>query len=87
MSLERLWAGWRSEYVGAASTNEEADGDCVLCRILASKEPRDQTYLLWREGFRDLNMGYASALGILLFIGIFAVSLVQRRFLDVRPDY
>jgi len=45
------------------------------------------TYLLWRQGFRDLNMGYASALGVILFVVIFAVSLVQRRFLDVRPDY
>jgi multiple sugar transport system permease protein len=45
------------------------------------------TYLLWKEGFRDLNMGYASALGVILFIVIFGVSLVQRRFLDVRPDY
>lgn len=45
------------------------------------------TYLLWREGFRDLNMGYASALGVILFAVIFAVGLVQRRFLDVRPDY
>ncbi len=45
------------------------------------------TYLLWRQGFRDLNMGYASALGVILFVVIFAVSLVQRRFLDVKPDY
>ena len=45
------------------------------------------TYLIWKEGFRDLNMGYASALGVILFVGIFVVSLVQRRFLDVRPDY
>ena len=45
------------------------------------------TYLLWKEGFRDLNMGYASALGVILFAGIFVISLVQRRFLDVRPDY
>jgi multiple sugar transport system permease protein len=45
------------------------------------------TYLLWREGFRDLNMGYASALGVILFAVIFVVGLVQRRFLDVRPDY
>ena len=60
-------------------------------KIATNGGPNDSTttvtYLLWREGFRDLNMGYASALGILLFIGIFAVSLVQRRFLDVRPDY
>ena len=45
------------------------------------------TYLLWRQGFRDLNMGYASALGVILFVVIFAVSLVQRKFLDVSPDY
>ena len=45
------------------------------------------TYLIWKQGFRDLNMGYASALGVILFVGIFAISLVQRRFLDVRPDY
>jgi ATP adenylyltransferase len=49
VTLERLWAGWRSEYVGAASTNEEADSDCVLCRILASNEPPDRTYMLWRD--------------------------------------
>jgi multiple sugar transport system permease protein len=45
------------------------------------------TYLLWREGFRDLNMGYASALGVILFAVIFTVTLVQRKYLDVRPDY
>ena len=45
------------------------------------------TYLLWREGFRDLNMGYASALGVILFAVIFVISLVQRRILDQRPDY
>jgi ATP adenylyltransferase len=49
VTLERLWAGWRSEYVGAASADGGADGDCVLCRILASEEPREQTYLLWRD--------------------------------------
>ncbi len=45
------------------------------------------TYLIWRQGFRDLNMGYASALGVILFAGIFVISLIQRRVLDVRPDY
>ncbi len=32
MSLERLWAGWRSEYVSGA--NDDDDG-CVLCRVVA----------------------------------------------------
>ena len=49
MTLERLWAGWRSEYVGSASAGGDADGDCVFCRILASDEPRERTYLLWRD--------------------------------------
>jgi ATP adenylyltransferase len=47
VTLERLWAGWRSAYVQTAA----ADGgdDCVLCRILASDEPPEQTYVLWRD--------------------------------------
>jgi ABC-type sugar transport system permease subunit len=32
-------------------------------------------------------MGYASALGVILFAVIFVISLVQRRILDQRPDY
>jgi diadenosine tetraphosphate (Ap4A) HIT family hydrolase len=50
VTLERLWAGWRSEYVGAAAAGGDDGDDCVLCRILASDEPPDQTYLLWRDG-------------------------------------
>ena len=30
MSLERLWAGWRSDYVASAAEDE----GCVLCRVL-----------------------------------------------------
>jgi len=60
-------------------------------KIATNGGPNDSTitvtYLLWREGFRDLNMGYASALGVILFVVIFIVTLIQRRYLDVRPDY
>ena len=45
MTLERLWAGWRTEYV--SNVDDEDDG-CVFCRILASDEPAEQTYVLWR---------------------------------------
>jgi ATP adenylyltransferase len=45
VTLERLWAGWRSEYVGSA----DADDGCVLCRILASDEPPDRTFVLYRD--------------------------------------
>ena len=48
MTLERLWAGWRSDYVGSAAVGE-ADGGCVFCRILASEDPPEQKYLLWRD--------------------------------------
>lgn len=46
-SLERLWAGWRGEYVGSATAQDPAD-QCVFCSILASGEPDEATYILWR---------------------------------------
>jgi len=46
--LERLWAGWRGEYVATADDATQ-DGDaCVFCRILASGLPDGETYVLWR---------------------------------------
>jgi len=50
VSLERLWAGWRSEYVARAAGDGGADDGeaCVFCRILASGEPDESTYVLWR---------------------------------------
>ena len=48
MSLDRLWAGWRSTYI--ESTVEPAPGapDCVFCAILSSGKPDDETHVLWR---------------------------------------
>jgi ATP adenylyltransferase len=45
LSLERLWAGWRSDYVERAA----ADQGCVFCRILASDEPGETTYIVRRD--------------------------------------
>lgn len=40
MSLERLWAGWRSAYVSSVAPSEvEADG-CVICRLVAAADDR-----------------------------------------------
>lgn len=39
MSLERLWAGWRADYVSSAG---EDDG-CVLCRVL-----EEESHVVWR---------------------------------------
>ncbi len=41
MSLERLWAGWRSEYV---SSVDEQPG-CILCRVL-----EDGSQVVWTDG-------------------------------------
>ncbi len=45
--LDRLWAGWRSEYVESAGVDDDAAG-CVLCRILTSDLPDEETYVVWR---------------------------------------
>jgi len=46
VTLERLWAGWRSPYLDEALS--EPDDGCVFCRILASDEPAEKTYVVWR---------------------------------------
>jgi ATP adenylyltransferase len=56
--LERLWAGWRSAYVGAAGGGvPEGDGS-LFTRLLASGLPDDETYIVWRGGtvFAILNL-------------------------------
>ena len=59
MSLERLWAGWRSAYVvGAAddphdlgpeapATSTDDPDSCVFCRIAASGPPSPANGVLW----------------------------------------
>lgn len=34
MTLERLWAGWRSTYIDEVATRRPAEGDCLFCRLL-----------------------------------------------------
>lgn len=46
MSLDRLWAGWRAEYVGAAGEEAVPDGEgCVLCRVVNEPDA-----VVWRGG-------------------------------------
>ncbi len=45
MTLERLWAGWRADYVSGAGPADQ-DGDeqgCVLCRVMD-----DGSNVVWR---------------------------------------
>ena len=54
MSLEHLWAGWRREYIVAATERERAGvpaddpADCVFCRLAASGEPSEDNLVVWR---------------------------------------
>ena len=45
MTLDRLWAGWRAEYVGGAGAEVPTDDDdgCVLCRVV-----REPGAVVWR---------------------------------------
>lgn len=46
MTLDLLWAGWRSEYVGgiASGSSEPQDG-CVLCRIVGAPDDAEALVL------------------------------------------
>jgi ATP adenylyltransferase len=39
MPLERLWAGWRSDYVSDPDTGREDKG-CVMCNLVAATDDR-----------------------------------------------
>jgi ATP adenylyltransferase len=47
-SLERLWAGWRSEYIERV-TGSDSNGDCVFCGIVSSRLPDEETHVVWRH--------------------------------------
>lgn len=46
MTLERLWAGWRSEYVAGVGPPDSSD--CVLCGVLAAGEPAADNGIVYR---------------------------------------
>jgi ATP adenylyltransferase len=50
--LDRLWAGWRSEFIASsveADANDQRSRRCVFCDILASGLPDDETHIVWRH--------------------------------------
>jgi diadenosine tetraphosphate (Ap4A) HIT family hydrolase len=57
VSLERLWAGWRSAYVEEAAAIPESDTTSPFRAILASGQPDTETHIVWRgtECFAILN--------------------------------
>jgi diadenosine tetraphosphate (Ap4A) HIT family hydrolase len=86
VSLERLWAGWRTEYVSSAAEDSEgADGTdpCVFCRILGSGEPDERTYVLWRgERCAALLNAYPYTTGHLMVMPLRHVGEIE----DLEPD-
>jgi len=49
--LERLWAGWRLPYIDESDADRRGSDKegCIFCRILASEEAPDRTYVVWRD--------------------------------------
>ncbi|MCD6052607.1 MAG: binding-protein-dependent transport system inner rane component, partial [Verrucomicrobia bacterium] len=58
--------------------------------IMTGGGPLDRTrvflFYLWQKGFQSLQMGYASALAVLLFVIVLALTLVQWRFYGRRVE-
>jgi multiple sugar transport system permease protein len=56
--------------------------------IMTGGGPLDRTrvylFYLWQTGFQNLEMGYASALAVLLFVIVLCLTLVQWRFFNRR---
>jgi diadenosine tetraphosphate (Ap4A) HIT family hydrolase len=46
MALERLWAGWRAQFVAGPAAGP---AECVFCAILSSGLPDEETHVVWRH--------------------------------------
>jgi len=53
MTLDRLWAGWRTTYLNAVTTDDtslrpDAEGRSLFERLFAAEEPDERTHIVWR---------------------------------------
>lgn len=51
MTLDHLWAGWRSEYIAraAAGATDRPEGrECVMCRLVAAPLDDPDAHVVWR---------------------------------------
>jgi ATP adenylyltransferase len=53
MSIERLWAGWRTNYVSDAATGSD-DTPCVMCNIIAATD--DEAALVLERGTQTITI-------------------------------
>jgi ATP adenylyltransferase len=77
VSLENLWAGWRSDYIIEATARERADGfshdaaSCVFCRLAESGAPSPDNLVVWRGELAFVVMNaYPYASGHLLVMPV-----------------
>jgi ATP adenylyltransferase len=75
VSLQNLWAGWRSEYIAEATARERSgemaeDGSsCVFCLLAASGDPSEDNLVVWRgEGAFVVMNAYPYASGHVLVL-------------------
>lgn len=67
MTLDRLWAGWRTKYVSSAGETGPGDDGCVFCRILGSGLDDAETKVVWRgDGVVALLNAYPYTSGHLM---------------------
>jgi len=86
VTLDRLWAGWRQEYITRAADedpNDRSEEGCVFCRILASDGPAEETYVVWRDDrVAAILNAYPYTSGHLLVMPVRHVAEVE----DLDPD-
>jgi ATP adenylyltransferase len=56
MSLERLWAGWRSSYVDGVANVEPSDDGCVFCALAGDDDDHAQVVGRNPLAFAALNI-------------------------------
>ncbi|WP_250573207.1 carbohydrate ABC transporter permease [Nonomuraea sediminis] len=67
------------ETIGAFQT---FDSIYVMTGGGPSRASYNLVYALYDQGFKFFDLGYAATIGIVLFLLVFVVSMIQRRFLD-----
>ena len=85
MTLENLWAGWRSDYIEEATAHErhglvsEDTSQCVFCRIAQSGAPSLDNLVVWRGdwSFVVLN-AYPYASGHVLVLPLRHVAALEQ---------
>lgn len=72
--------------LGLIGTYQVFDQIYVMSAGGPAKTTLTVAFMVYRSGFRDFNMGQGAAIALLLFIIIFALTLIQRRITEGKVD-